>query len=272
MSGIPGTRWWRGVKRHLRESPSLRFLYGRYRKCRSYLAFLDDYRAFVDIARTLPPRLSIRWKDRFPCLDDNTGSTEFDRHYVYHTAWAARVLARAAPTEHVDISSFTYFSTIVSAFLPVRSYDYHPLAIGLDNLSCHFADLNKLPFDSGTLRSLSCMHVVEHIGLGRYGDRLDPEGDLKAAAELKRVLAPGGQLLFVVPVGEPRIQFNAHRIYGFVQVLQLFEGLTLEEFSLIPDSAEHGGLIRNALPSQVKDQRYGCGCFLFGKPPDSVNP
>jgi hypothetical protein len=36
------------------------------------------------------------------------------------------------------------------------------------------------------------MHVVEHIGLGRYGEPMDEQGDLKAIEELKRVLAPGG--------------------------------------------------------------------------------
>jgi len=47
------------------------------------------------------------------------------------------------------------------------------------------------------------MNVVEHVGLGRYGEPLDPEGDIKAMRELRRVLAPGGSLLFVVPVGRP---------------------------------------------------------------------
>jgi hypothetical protein len=61
------------------------------------------------------------------------------------------------------------------------------------------------------------MHVIEHIGLGRYGEALDPDGDLKAIRELVRVLAAGGNLLVVVPVGRPRIQFNAHRIYDYVE-------------------------------------------------------
>ena len=77
------------------------------------------------------------------------------------------------------------------------------------------------------------MHVVEHIGLGRYGDPVDYDGDLKAIAELQRVLAPGGNLFFVVPVGQPRIMFNAHRVYSlrtdFVEAFNTFE---LKEFSL----------------------------------------
>lgn len=106
------------------------------------------------------------------------------------------------------------------------------------------------------------MHTVEHVGLGRYGDQLDPSGDLKSIAELKRVLKPGGNLLFVTPVGKPRIEFNAHRIYSYEQILEYFSPLTLNEFSLIPDA---GGLISNADPAMVKDQRYACGCFWFKK-------
>lgn len=254
------------VKDVLRRFPFVVSLYRHYRRSLAYLQFRKDFGAFVAVSSANAARFRIRWEERFPCLDDNTGTSHFDRHYVYHTAWAARVLARTSPGEHIDISSYLYFSTIVSAFVPVKFYDYRPVAFGLDNLLSNFADLNKLPFESNSVSSLSCMHVIEHIGLGRYGDTLDPQGDLKAIGELKRVLAPGGQLLFVVPVGEPRIEFNAHRIYGYEQVIQYFSGLELKEFALIPDSVEQGGLLLNASPSLVPNLWYGCGCFHFYRP------
>lgn len=190
----------------------------------------------------------------------------FDRHYVYHVAWAARVIAALSPLEHVDISSSVYFSSIVSAFVPIRYYDFRKPEIVLKGLTPGHADLLHLPFDDDSVHSLSCMHVIEHIGLGRYGDELDYDGDLKAVAEMRRVLAPGGSLIVVVPVGRPRICFNAHRIYGHQQVLDLFSGLKLWEFSLIPDSPEEGGLICNAPKEQVERQSYACGCFWFEKP------
>ena len=111
------------------------------------------------------------------------------------------------------------------------------------------------------------MHVVEHVGLGRYGDPLDPDGDVVAMMELSRVLAPGGHLMFVVPVGRPRVQFNAHRIYSFDQVCQSFSTLDLVEFSLVPNRDPDGSaLIVNATKTQSDRQRYGCGCFWFRKP------
>ena len=86
--------------------------------------------------------------------------------------------------------------------------------------------------------------------------------------QLSRVLAPGGHLLFVVPVGRPRIQFNAHRIYAYDQVLQSFPGLDLVEFSLVPDRSDPDGsaLVINATKQQSDRQRYGCGCFHFRRP------
>ncbi|MDB5193133.1 MAG: hypothetical protein JWQ96_2696 [Segetibacter sp.] len=207
-------------------------------------------------------RFSIKYADIYPCLGDKMATTPFDQHYIYHPAWAARVLAKTRPKFHIDISSKLSFSTIVSAFVPIKFYDYRPADMQLSNLESSFADLNALPFESNSQPSVSCMHTIEHIGLGRYGDVLDPQGDLKAIAELKRVVQQGGDLLFVTPVGRPRIEYNAHRVYSFEQVMEYFSPFQLMDFSLVPDE---GGFIANANPSLVSKQHYGCGCFWFRK-------
>jgi SAM-dependent methyltransferase len=122
-----------------------------------------------------------------------------------------------------------------------------------------------LPFNTASVLSISCMHTIEHIGLGRYGDAIDYDGDLKAISELRRVVAPNGHLLFVTPVGKPKIQYNAHRVYGYHQIVSYFPEFTLKEFSLIPDTEEQGGLIINASAEMVNEQNYACGCFWFVK-------
>jgi len=207
-------------------------------------------------------RFTVKGKDIYPCLKDKLETTPFDQHYIYHPAWAARVLAKTRPAYHIDFSSKLAFSTIVSAFIPVKFYDYRPADLQLSNLESSFGDLTKIDLPDNSQPSVSCMHTIEHIGLGRYGDPIDPKGDLKAINELKRIVQPGGDLLFVTPVGWPRIEYNAHRVYSFQQVIDLFGPLQLQEFSLTPDA---GGLIENADPALVKEQHYGCGCFWFKK-------
>ena len=200
-----------------------------------------------------------------PMMDDATAKTGFDEHYIYHTAWAARILRDTKPAKHIDIGSALFFVSIASAHVPIEHYDYRPPDIKIDNVTAGAADLLALPFADSSIASLSCMHVVEHVGLGRYGDAIDPSGDHRAMAELGRVTAPGGQLLFVTPVGRPRIEFNAHRIYAYQAIIDQFPAFELAEFALIPDGRNGGGLIRHADPKLVAEQKYGCGCFHFRK-------
>ena len=196
---------------------------------------------------------------------DKTSTTPYERHYVYHPAWAARVLARTKPELHVDISSTIKFATVVSAFIPTDYYDYRPANLHLSNLNSKAADLLNLPFEDNSISSLSCMHTLEHVGLGRYGDDLDYDGDLKGMSELERVLAPEGDLLIVVPIGKPKLVFNAHRIYSYQQILDQFSSLTLQEYALIPDDEKDGHLIINATEEMTNQQDWGCGCFWFKK-------
>lgn len=253
------------VKTILKKLPAAVVFYNLMKRTWALAFFIADYGRFIRLAGDPKPRFKLRWQDRYPCLRDKTAETGFDRHYIYHPAWAARVLAQTLPECHIDISSSLHFCTMVSAFVPVRFYDYRPAELDLSNLTSTPADLCALSFPDASVDSISCMHVVEHVGLGRYGDPLDPNGDLKAIDELKRVLAPGGSLLFVVPIGQPRIMFNAHRIYAYRQIIEYFLGLELVEFSLIPDKPEDGGLLRHASQEQADAQNYGCGCFWFRK-------
>lgn len=200
--------------------------------------------------------------DMYPCILDRTIKTGFDFHYVFHIAWAARKVKEIAPAYHTDISSSLYFSTTVSAFVPVRFFDYRPADIVLQGLECAQCDVTALRFHDNSIPSLSCMHTVEHVGLGRYGDPIDPSADRTAMEELARVLAPGGSLLFVVPVGRPRIEYNAHRIYSYDMICDSFPHMMLKEFSLIDDA---GAFVQNASPDSAAKQRYGCGCFWFVK-------
>lgn len=212
------------------------------------------------------PDWSCRLIDALPVFHERTTAMSFDAHYVYHTGWAARVLYELSPACHIDISSSLMFSSIASAFVPIKHYDYRTPVLDLDGLVCGTQDLLNLGFENHSIHSLSCMHVIEHIGLGRYGDPINPHGDREAAKELMRVLAPGGHLIIVVPLAErAHVRFNGHRIYDLNRVWSMFEGLELEEFTFLNEK-RNNKFTRHASIDDIVGSHYGCGCFVFRMP------
>jgi hypothetical protein len=252
------------LKRRVGKIPFAKPLYHFIKTVFLYCFFILDFLKFKRMAGT-DQRFALSFMDQFPCLLDKTAMTGFEPHYGYHPPWAARIIVRNNPKLHIDFSSILHFSTIVSAYVPVHFYDYRPADIKLDNLETKKGDLTNIPLADNSVESLSCMHTVEHVGLGRYGDAMEINGDLKAIDELKRILAPGGNLLFVVPIGKSKIEFNAHRIYSHAQIMNYFSDLELVEFSLIPDNASEVGIIKNASSDLANSQEWGCGCFWFKK-------
>jgi SAM-dependent methyltransferase len=221
---------------------------------------------FCEFARSVDGdnRLPFRFEDCVPCTEEAEVEVTYNHRYLLHTGWAARILANTKPILHTDVGSCSYFVTIASAFVPLISYDLRPMNIPLPGMTTRVGNLTSLPFRDGDVHSLSCMHALEHVGLGRYYDRIDPNGDLRSARELARVLAKGGNLLIVLPVGQPKIAFNAHRIYSYQNVVDMFYGLTLKEFSFIPTNPPFR-FIKNANPAITENEIEGAGCFWFVK-------
>lgn len=199
----------------------------------------------------------------FPQIfDKNPASHTFDKHYVYMDRWAFKHLLSVKPAEHIDVGSSIRFLSVASAVTKLKFVDIRPVRLDFDNFECVQGDILKMPFADNSVSSISCLHVAEHIGLGRYGDRLDPQGTLKACRELARILAPGGQLYFALPVGKPATYFNAHRVHLPKTILEYFSNLGLEEFSAINDA---GRFVPFAKIEDFETANYACGCFKFTK-------
>ncbi len=201
--------------------------------------------------------------DLQPCLGDWSTHTPFDAHYFYQGAWLARKLAQSKPVKHVDIGSSVLTMSVLSATVDTVFVDYRPLKATLPGLTSISGNILSLPFDDNSVGSLSCLHVIEHIGLGRYGDPIDSEGSVKAAAELQRIVSSGGELFLSLPIGRERVCFNAHRVHAPASVLKMFSQLQLVEFSYVDDSGEFREAQSIHSASQLE---YGCGLFQFEKP------
>jgi SAM-dependent methyltransferase len=203
-----------------------------------------------------------RFIDSFPQLTDLHATTPFDPHYFYQSAWLSRQLAADKPDIHVDVGSSVMVVGVISGQIPTVFVDFRPLAVRLPGLSCIAGNIVQLPFADASVVSLSCLHVIEHIGLGRYGDPLDPNGARQAAAELQRTVAHGGHLYLSTPIGRERICFNAHRVFAPETIVSLFDKLDLVEFSYVSDD---GSLLNDTLLADFPAMSYACGLFKFRK-------
>ena len=227
--------------------------------------WLEFYRLFVDWSRYRSAGGKALLRDFYPCLDDRTGETKFDPQYFYQAAWAMSAIYKADPTTHIDVGSDVRFVGMLTAITKVKFVDIRPLNAALKNLECLNGTILNLPFDDQSLESLSTLHVIEHIGLGRYGDPIDPLGAEKASTELKRVLSVGGSLYISMPIGRPRVQFNGHRTFSPQEVLMLFEGLTLTNAALVDNYGHYHSDVNlnTVIFNETLGNEFALGCFVF---------
>ena len=98
--------------------------------------------------------------------------------------------------------------------MEIQGIDIRPAESTARNISFRQFDLmNDDPIGLGKFDSFSCLHALEHFGLGRYGDQIDPNGWLMGLAALTEITRSGGPLYLAVPIGPQRIEFDAHRVF-----------------------------------------------------------
>jgi SAM-dependent methyltransferase len=224
---------------------------------RPYLDRWRFWREYRNYCRLLPGQVVPEAQYFLPCMSDATDITPIEPGYYFQDAWAFEKIAHAHPTLHVDIGSHHKFVALLSKIVPTTMVDLRPLPLKLDSLSFKRGSILALPFESGTIPSVSSLCVIEHIGLGRYGDPLDPVGTEAAAAELKRIVQPGGDLYISVPIDDAnRTYFNAHRAFVEPYVLELFS-----PFEVIERRYIFGQEFTDALRPG-----FGTGCYHFRRP------
>ena len=221
-----------------------------------YIGFLSDWHKYKNAGGEAP------FSNLYPCLFDKTSTTGIDYHYFYQAIWAFKKVMANGTSSHVDVGSDVRYIGMLTAITDVTFVDIRPLELNLDNYKGMKGSILNLPFGDASVASLSCLHVAEHVGLGRYGDAIDPDGSAKACKELQRVVSRGGNLYFSVPIGVHTTNFNAHRVHTVEEIVQYFNELTLKEFSVIDDN---GNFRERVNPYAFRCAEYANGLFHFAK-------
>jgi SAM-dependent methyltransferase len=192
----------------------------------------------------------------YPCIWDATSVTPIEPTYFYQDSWAFDLVVRAKPSSHIDIGSHHKYVALLSKVVPLTMVDLRPLSLEMKSIKFVQGSILNLPFPDSSIESLSSLCVIEHIGLGRYGDPLDPLGSLKACNELARVIKPGGNLYISVPIEDiPKTYFNAHRSFN--------EDLFLNQFSHF--TVQDKAYIYGENFTSQKQSCFGIGCYHLTK-------
>ncbi|HZZ92433.1 MAG TPA: DUF268 domain-containing protein [Usitatibacter sp.] len=224
------------------------------------------FRALGDAGAKSPTVLPLSIRFLHPVLyDRHMEAGSVDRHYFHQDLWAARRVFRSGAEEHFDIGSrLDGFVSHCLVFCRVTVIDVRPSSLSISDLRIIQGDATRsLPVESCSIHSLSSLHAMEHFGLGRYGDPIDPAAMTKAAALMQDCLAPAGNLYVSMPIGLERLEFNAQRVLSPDSVVALFAPMELVEFSMIDDA----GCFREKCDIAVaRTASYACGLFHFRKP------
>lgn len=211
--------------------------------------------------------LTIEFGSAYPCLGDRFSESGSARgHYFHQDLLVARKIFMAQPKKHVDIGSrVDGFVAHVASYREIEVFDIRPLSSTIPNITFVQCDLmNSQAARKDYCDSLSCLHALEHFGLGRYGDPVNYEGHVEGFNNLKQILRNGGVLYFSVPIGPQRIEFNGHRVFSLTYLLSLFgDDFSVEDFSYVDDAGElHESVL---LEKDAIENNCGCdfGCGIF---------
>lgn len=214
---------------------------------------------------------SLTWQ---PCLHDRYeegGTTKSE--YFWQDLLVARGIFAAGPRRHVDVGSrVDGFVAHVASFRTIEVFDVRPISTHIPGVVFKQADLMQsdslTDLGMGYCDSLSCLHAIEHFGLGRYGDSIDPAGHERGIANMALLLQSGGTFYLSTPIGRERVEFNANRVFDPASIISLAEshGLALHQFTVIG----RGGVVREmqATPETLASLAaapYNLGIFVFKK-------
>lgn len=231
-----------------------RLLYGK--------AYKENKKRYIQMNR----RKNFEYCARYakPCYTDRYKPAGNLGAYFWQDLWAAQHIYKDNPERHIDIGSrIDGFIGHISCFIKdVVLIDVRPLNKEIPHVSYWCMDATKLEgIESESVSSISSLCALEHFGLGRYGDEVNPEGCFEAFDSIQRVLKKGGKAYIAVPIGKEHVEFDAHRIFYASTVVESFSQMDLVEFSTVHDIEDY---IEYHVDLHKYDQEENNNALRFG--------
>jgi hypothetical protein len=206
-----------------------------------------------------------------PIFEKNDSSANLGE-YFFQDLYVSRKIIESKPEIHYDVGSrVDGFISILSTHLKVKVLDIRPLDLSINNVSFQQLDIVNLPTKFyGIANSLSCLHTLEHIGLGRYGDPIGVDDWINALSNLKKLLSKDGMLYISTPIGKELVRFNSNRIFSASILCRkaIDMGLALHSFAYLSFSYNKPQMIFESIDpyrdfEKFNDVPYSLGIFIF---------
>lgn len=227
-------------------------------------------------AQDSPYRDDFQWGPSYVIATErDSEATSSGGHYLWQDLLVAQDIFRRSPRRHVDVGSSIYgFVSHVASFREVEVLDIRPLTSELPGVMFVQGDLLSDSLDIPPADSVSCLHALEHIGLGRYGDAVDFDGWAKGLDALGRLVQPGGTLYLSVPTGEvQRIEFNAHRVFSLAFLRDVIrKDFEIESVHFLGDCGEvlMDIDVEDAQAERSFGATYGCSIWTLCKREEAI--
>ena len=236
---------------------------------KNFPSYLSDYK---ELKKQMQDSNDFQRIIIYPILHEkNVESGVMKGNYFHQDLLVARKIFENNPERHLDIGSrIDGFVAHVASFRKIDIMDIRPQNSVVKNMTFYQSDLTQFTEDfKACSDSISSLHAIEHFGLGRYGDRIDLNGHVKALNNIHLMLKPKGRFYFSVPIGDQRIEFNGQRVFSLTYLISILSGnFTIDNFNYVD---EKGNLFENAIltPQSIETNfncnYYGCGIFELTK-------
>lgn len=234
---------------------------------KSFIPFFVNYLRFRKMSKSHSSFNKISINAQLFDLHSDAGDVK--THYFWQDLIVAKKINDLGIKLHNDIGSRIdgFIAHLASSNIIVNIFDIRKLEHNIPNVNFTQLDLmNDIPKDlEHSCHSLSCLHTLEHFGLGRYGDDIDTNGYIKGLNQMNKLVKKNGYFFLSVPVGKQRVEFNAHRVFDPHYIYSLLKkDFHLNEFVLIDDNC-NVKYYKSLENNKFSELNYSCGIFIFKK-------